>query len=136
MQRISLKAFVAGNVLAFALLFGLLLGFAIIMLLARPAGMDMQAYQGSLVNNGGAIAAEVALCIVALAAAGYVAARLAGHDLLLNATLAATGVMVINVWDLFRAHGNPFDHPILTLTSWIAPLFTLAGGWLAQRRAR
>jgi cellobiose-specific phosphotransferase system component IIC len=136
MRKISLKAFVAGNVLAFILLFGLLLVLSMGLMLQAPPGTNLQAYQLQLAANASVLAANAVLGIIALVIAGYVAARLAGHDLLWNAALAATGLMIANAWTLLRPHPNPFEHPVLTIISWAAPLFALAGGWLAQRRSR
>jgi hypothetical protein len=132
--RISLKAFVIGNALAFILSFGLLLAMMMILLLGSPHGTDIQSYKTGLSHDIRAVVAEAMLTIIAFLATGYITARLAGHDLLLNSTLASVGFTIGNIYTLLKPHANPFHHPLLTVVSWSVPLLTLLGGWIAQGR--
>ena len=134
MARISLKAFVIGNALAFISSFGLLFAMMIILMLGAPHGTDIQSFKAGLSHDIRAVVAEAMLTIIAFLATGYITARLAGHDLLLNATLASVGFTIGNIYTLLKPHANSFDHPLLVVVSWSVPLLTLMGGWISQRR--
>jgi len=132
MRGISIKAFLAGNVLSVFLTMVsaiVIVGMGFVQM--KHAGMSNQAV-GRMIKDsyayGIAVTAAVSLGFVL---SGYVSARLSESSLLLNAGLASTFGMLINIHDAVtgKQNGGVLDGPILMALSWAAPLFALLGGY-------
>ncbi|HTW83880.1 MAG TPA: hypothetical protein VMD91_07425 [Candidatus Sulfotelmatobacter sp.] len=128
MRRLALRAVLIAGALDVVLTYGLMFAATIALsaltaIAGVPSGGDWELMT----------VLRIAVWLASLAC-GYLAARLAGHDALLNGTLAASGVFVIG---LLTSHvWEGWSSGLLGLPLSPVPAFLGGLAWLLQQRAK
>ncbi|HYM02239.1 MAG TPA: hypothetical protein VET85_04775 [Stellaceae bacterium] len=145
MRRISIKALIVSNIAHWLLIaVGMLAGLAFAyagMTIATEGAANFEAIFDRLKSSVGFIVAISAAPMLASIAAGYVAARIAKKNVLLNGALASAAWIVFSLYETIW--GAPAGDDDIRVPLWLddassysAPLFAMLGAALWQRRAR
>jgi hypothetical protein len=137
MRGISIKAFLAGNILSIllSLVFAVVIStLGLIQLKHTGASNPVKEHMlRASYTFGFAVTAAISLGFVI---SGYVSARLSESRFFLNAGLASTLGTLINIHDavMGKQNGGVLDGPTLLALSWAAPLFAVLGGYLRVKQ--
>jgi hypothetical protein len=126
-SSISIKGIVVGNL--FAMATGLMVGIALLVVLAAPYETDGFIRAREAMSSGFGLIGGFALSVVIGVTAGFLAARVAGKGELLNGTLSSA------LYVAYRIICWPDQAGILAFVDIAAaPLVGLLGGYLRLRR--
>ena len=145
MRRISIKALIVSNLAHWLLIaVGMLAGLAFAyagMTIATEGAANFEAILDRLKTSFGFVVAVSAAPMLASVLAGYVAAKIAKRDALLNGALASAAWIVFSLYETIWGAPNGDDDIQVPLwldyaSTYSAPLFAMLGASLWQRRAR
>ncbi len=138
MRRVSIKGVLIGGIvdIVSTTIFGLVvLGVAGAILGSRTPHVDIGGATQSLAANPGVSATLWAAGALASVFGGYVAARLAKHDELLNGALSAYLCVFSGVFELATMGSRDRMWPGILMLP-ISPCLGLLGGYLQRARGR
>jgi hypothetical protein len=125
MARISIKAVLIGNIvdIAGSFLVGFV-AFTAVVFIAMAAHVP----RGTLHRHGFLTGVMFAIGLLISAVGGYVAARIAGHDEMLNGGLSSFLCVLVSLFEVGSGHAGAW------LSLLIAPSFAVLGGYLRMRQ--
>jgi hypothetical protein len=145
MRAISLKAIVIGNIINFVVVVVAIFALAVVWTMCAaalaPGAPDFGEIKSQIKHSDAFLGAVVAIIVGADVLAGYVSAKLAKRAALLNSALAASALLLLNLYDLlFSPLFGPSDNqmhlsPVVDfIVNYGGPLFGMLGGYLAAPR--